>query len=82
MLLKEQYGLEFCYHNHGYEFQPYEQGTYYDYIVSHTNPEFVSFELDILWAFHPGADPAALLKKYGSRIKLMHVKDLKKECEG
>jgi sugar phosphate isomerase/epimerase len=82
MLLKEQYGLEFCYHNHGYEFQPYEQGTYYDYIVSHTNPEFVSFELDILWAFHPGADPAALLKKYGSRIKLMHVKDLKKGVKG
>jgi sugar phosphate isomerase/epimerase len=82
MLLKEQYGLEFCYHNHGYEFQPYEKGTYYDYIVSHTNPEFVSFELDILWAFHPGADPAALLKKYGPRIKLMHVKDLKKGVKG
>lgn len=82
MLLKEQYGLEFCYHNHGYEFQPYEQGTFFDYIVKHTDPEFVSFELDILWAFHPGADPAALLKKYGPRFKLMHVKDLKKGVKG
>jgi sugar phosphate isomerase/epimerase len=82
LLLKEQYGLEFCYHNHGYEFQPYEKGTLFDYIVTHTDPEFVSFELDILWAFHPGADPAALLKKYGPRFKLMHVKDLKKGVKG
>ena len=82
MLLKEQFGIEFCYHNHGYEFQPYEKGTYYDYIMTHTDPEFVSFELDILWAFHPGADVAALLKKYGPRYKLMHVKDLRKGVKG
>ena len=29
-----------------------------------------------------GADPAAILKKYGSRIKLMHVKDLRKGVKG
>ncbi|MEP6734417.1 MAG: sugar phosphate isomerase/epimerase [Chryseolinea sp.] len=82
MLLKEQYGLDFCYHNHGYEFQPYENGTFFDYIVAHTDPGFVSFELDILWAFHPGIDPADLLKKYGARFKLMHVKDLRKGIKG
>jgi sugar phosphate isomerase/epimerase len=80
-ILKES-GLTFCYHNHGYEFAPYEGGTYFDYIVANTNPEYVSFELDILWAFHPGADPAALLKKYGPRFKLMHVKDLRKGIKG
>lgn len=80
-MLKES-GLTFCYHNHGYEFAPYEGGTYFDYIVANTNPEHVSFELDILWAFHPGADPAALLKKYGPRFKLMHVKDLRKGVKG
>lgn len=79
--LKEA-GLTFCYHNHGYEFAPYEKGTYFDYIVANTKPEYVSFELDILWAFHPGADPAALLKKYGPRFKLMHVKDLRKGVKG
>lgn len=81
-LLKESYGLTFCYHNHGYEFQPYEKGTYFDYIVANTNPAYVSFELDILWAFHPGADPSALLKKYPQRFKLMHVKDLRKGVTG
>lgn len=77
-LLKEKYGLTFCYHNHGYEFQPYENGDYFDYIVTNTNPDYVSFEMDILWVFHPGKDPVELLKKYPNRFKLMHVKDLRK----
>ena len=80
--LKQKYGLTFCYHNHGYEFQSYENGTLFDYLAAHTDPDFVSFELDILWAFHPGQDPAALLAKYGSRFKLMHVKDLRKGVVG
>jgi len=80
--LKEAYGLTFCYHNHGYEFAPYESGTFYDYIVAHTDPSYVSFELDILWAFHAGANPVALLKKYGERYRLMHVKDLRKGVVG
>jgi sugar phosphate isomerase/epimerase len=77
-ILKEEFGITFCYHNHGYEFQPYENGTYFDYIVKNTNPAYVSFELDILWAFHPGKDPVELLKQYPTRFKLMHVKDLRK----
>ncbi len=77
-ILKEEFGLSFCYHNHGYEFQPFENGTYFDYIAANTNPQYVNFELDILWAFHPGKDPVELLKKYPSRFKLMHVKDLRK----
>lgn len=75
-------GLIFCYHNHGYEFQPYENGTLFDYIVKNTDPNYVSFEMDILWAQHGGADPVALLKKYGNRFKLMHLKDLKKGVKG
>jgi sugar phosphate isomerase/epimerase len=81
-LLKEKYGLTFVYHNHGFEFQPYKDGTLYDYIVQNTDPKYVSFELDILWAYFPGQDPAKLLVKYGSRYKLMHLKDLKKGVQG
>ena len=81
-ILKEQYGLTFVYHNHGFEFQPYKDGTLYDYMMQQTDPQYVSFELDILWAFFPGQDPAQLLAKYGSRYKLMHLKDLKKGVKG
>lgn len=81
-ILKEQYGLTFIYHNHGFEYQPYKDGTLYDYLVTQTNPKYVSFELDILWAFFPGQDPAALLNKYGKRYKALHMKDLKKDVKG
>lgn len=80
--LRERYGLTFCYHNHGFEFVPHGNGTLFDVLMAKTNPQDVSFELDILWAHHPGADPAALLDKYGSRFKLMHLKDLKKGVKG
>jgi sugar phosphate isomerase/epimerase len=76
-VLKEQ-GLTLCYHAHGYEFQPYNKGTLLDYIIENTNPEYVSFEMDIMWIYFGGGNPAGLLKKYGNRWKLMHLKDLRK----
>lgn len=80
--LKENYGLAFCYHNHGFEFAPYDGGTFFDYIAKNTDPNFVNFEMDILWTFFPGIDPAKLLEQYPNRFKLMHVKDLKKGIIG
>jgi len=74
----KEHGLIFCYHAHGYEFQPYGDGTLLDYIFKNTDPEYVSFEMDIMWIHFGGGDPVALLKKYGSRWKLMHLKDLRK----
>jgi sugar phosphate isomerase/epimerase len=77
-------GITFCYHDHGYEFHAYEDGTLMDYIIKNTNPEYVSFEMDVLWTMHGGgADmPVKLLKKYPNRWKLMHVKDLRKGVQG
>ncbi len=80
-ILKEN-GITFCYHPHGFEFRPYENGTLLDYIFQNTNPENVSFEMDILWVLHGGGNPVQLLEKYGNRWKLMHVKDLKKGVIG
>ncbi len=71
-------GLIFCYHAHGYEFQPYQGGTLLDYIITNTDPKYVSFEMDIMWITFGGGDPVGLMKKYGSRWKLMHLKDLRK----
>jgi sugar phosphate isomerase/epimerase len=77
-ILKEQYGLNFIYHNHGFEFEPYGNGTLYDLLVTLTDPKYVNFELDILWAYFPGQDPVGLLNKYADRYKALHVKDLRK----
>lgn len=71
-------GITFFYHCHGYEFEKHAQGTLMDALITGTKPEFVSYEMDVLWVVFPGQDPAALLEKYPNRWKLMHLKDLKK----
>lgn len=80
-ILKEN-GLVFCYHDHGYEFQPYGGGTLMDYLIQKTDPKYVSFEMDVLWTIHGGGNPVALLQKYKKRWKLMHLKDLKTGVKG
>lgn len=79
--LKEN-GLQFFYHIHGFEFVPYEGGTYFDYLYNNTDAENVKFEEDIFWATHGGQDPIEFLKKYGSRVVLFHIKDMDKSVKG
>lgn len=75
-------GISFCYHIHGYEFQPYETSTFFDYLVANLEPRYVNFEMDVFWVKHPGQDPIALLKKYPGRFPLMHLKDRKPGTPG
>jgi sugar phosphate isomerase/epimerase len=70
-------GIKFFYHPHGDEFQPYEQGTLFDLLMTETKPEFVSYEMDVFWIVHGGQDPVTLLEKYGSRFQLTHLKGMK-----
>jgi sugar phosphate isomerase/epimerase len=72
-----KHGLKFFYHSHGYEFQPYQDGTLFDLLMHETNPKFVNFEMDVFWIVHPGQDPVTLLQKYGKRWQLMHVKGMR-----
>jgi sugar phosphate isomerase/epimerase len=73
-----KHGINFFYHTHGYEFQPHGQGTLLDMLITDTNPQHVSYEMDIFWIVHPGQDPVKLLDKYPHRWELMHLKDMKK----
>ncbi|MCW5909628.1 MAG: sugar phosphate isomerase/epimerase [Cyclobacteriaceae bacterium] len=75
-------GISFCYHQHGYEFRPYEKGTLFDLMVQKLNPAYTNFEMDVFWIKHPGQDPVALLKKYKNRFPLMHLKDRQPGTEG
>jgi len=74
-------GLTLCYHTHGYEFVEYEDGTLFDYMMENTDPQYVSYEMDIYWVHFGGGDPVALLRKYPDRFKMLHVKDMKKGIE-
>lgn len=70
-------GLLLCYHPHGYEFKPYNDGTLFDYMVTKFDSRFVHFEMDVFWVKQPGQDPVKLLRKYPSRFILLHLKDRK-----
>jgi sugar phosphate isomerase/epimerase len=74
--LKES-GLSLCYHPHGYEFRDYPggEGTLFDYLMKNTNPEYINFQMDVFWIKNPGQDPVALLNKYPTRWKMLHLKD-------
>lgn len=68
-------GISLCYHTHGYEFQTYKDGTFFDYLAENFDPKSVNFEMDVFWVKSPGYDPVALLQKYPKRFLLMHLKD-------
>lgn len=71
-------GFQFAYHIHGYEFAPHAGGTLFDHLAAETKPEFVSFEMDVFWVVHGGADPVKLMQKYPNRFALTHLKDMRK----
>ena len=72
-----KHGMKFFYHVHGYEFQPFKDGTLFNLLMSETNPKFVNFQMDVFWIVHPGQDPVKLLEQYGKRWQLLHVKGMK-----
>lgn len=71
-------GIQFFYHAHGYEFKPGPDGkTPMDVLMAQTDSNNVKYEMDVFWISRPGADPVAWLKKYPSRWRLLHLKDMK-----
>jgi sugar phosphate isomerase/epimerase len=70
-------GIQFCYHNHNFEFTKYGDTTAYDYLLKSLDPKLVKFEMDCFWVTHAGEDPVAYFKKYPGRFPLLHIKDMK-----
>lgn len=70
--------LRFAYHCHGYEMLPSPEGTRFDTLAQHTDPKRVMFQVDVFHTLHGGGNPADLITRYGSRVKSLHLKDLKK----
>ena len=75
--LISQNGMIFCYHPHGYEFKPYQDGTVFDYMMEKLDRRYVYLEMDVFWIKQAGQDPLELLKKYSTRFVLLHLKDRK-----
>jgi sugar phosphate isomerase/epimerase len=69
-------GLQLCYHNHAFEFEKSGEGTLLDILMKATDPKLVSLELDIMWSQVAGVNPVDVLKSYGKRVALMHLKNV------
>jgi sugar phosphate isomerase/epimerase len=76
-------GMRLCYHNHAFDFGPSGtgNGTLLDVLLQTADPKLVSLELDIMWVRVAGLDPADVLKKYGSRVELVHLKNVAQGTE-
>ncbi len=62
-------GLLYGYHNHAHEFQKVEGETMYDYMLSHTDPENVFFQMDVYWVVRGQNSPVDYFFKFPGRFK-------------
>jgi sugar phosphate isomerase/epimerase len=71
-------GIQFAYHNHDFEFIPFEGETEmpYEMIMRETDSDLVKFEMDLYWVKKADEDPVAWFKKDPGRFHLWHVKDM------
>ncbi len=68
-------GLNFMYHNHDHEIsQNIEGKRVLDAIL-----EICNSELDVAWVQAGGVSPAAYLEQNASKVKLLHIKDVRLE---
>jgi sugar phosphate isomerase/epimerase len=70
-------GIKFGYHNHTMEFSRKDGVVPFDELLRLTDPELVTIEMDCGWVVVGGADPVDYLRRYPSRISMLHVKDFK-----
>ena len=71
-------GMQFGYHNHTMEFRAQNGVVPYEELMRLTDPSLVTFEMDCGWVMVGGGDAVEYLKKYSTRISMLHVKDFKK----
>jgi sugar phosphate isomerase/epimerase len=70
-------GMLFGYHNHSHEFVKIEDVMMYDYMLEHTNPEYVFFQMDVYWTVRGQQSPVEYFQRYPGRFTLLHIKDHK-----
>lgn len=69
-------GLIFFYHNHSFELEKFEGKTGLEILFNESDPETFNFCIDTYWIQHGGGDPAAWIKKFNTRVPLIHLKDM------
>lgn len=71
-------GIQLAYHNHEVEHVSEGGTTPLDYLME--NCPSLKLELDVGWAKFAGSSSLELMRKYGSRITLLHFKDVRADA--
>jgi len=66
--------LRLGYHNHHWEFQRSGGASFLDQLFARLDAN-VFAEVDVYWARVGGADPAAVIRQLGPRVRFVHLKD-------
>jgi sugar phosphate isomerase/epimerase len=69
-------GLNFCYHNHEYEFGRFEGKLIMDYLLDGFKEADIKIILDTYWVQCGGCDPVEWIKKMKGLIPQVHFKDM------
>ena len=69
-------GIQFCYHNHDFEFEKQDDTYPYDILLQQTDKDLVKMEIDLYWIAKAGQDPLAMFEAHPGRFPLWHVKDM------
>ncbi|WP_153798207.1 sugar phosphate isomerase/epimerase family protein [Foetidibacter luteolus] len=69
-------GIQFCYHNHDFEFEAQDGELPYDILLNNTDKDLVKMELDLYWVAKAGKDAVTLFNQHPGRFPLWHVKDM------
>ena len=70
-------GMQYGYHNHAFEFQKVEGEPMLEYMIQHTDPRYVFYQMDVYWTVMGQASPVDLFHKYPGSFKMLHIKDLR-----
>lgn len=69
-------GLALAYHNHSFEFEVFDGRRGIDWLYDAMDPGCTRLCVDTYWVRHGGDDPVAWVKRHGSRIASLHLKDM------
>ncbi len=72
-------GLQFCYHNHAFEFKGELHRRIVDIFLDKLDRKNVGLEMDAFWVSVAGTDPVEFLKRVKGRVPLLHLKDKKRD---
>jgi len=69
-------GLSLCYHNHAFELESLEGKIPLDLLLASTEPALVKLQMDVYWMTRGGRNPATEIRRLGSRVATLHLKDM------